>query len=128
MIDISHKKIVQKGEHLLWEGYCSKKGYAIARRQEKTMLVHRIIWENQHGPIPDNMWLVNQCGHKNCVRTAHWKLVPKGQGNGKRKPFPGRYSEEVKEKARQMRNEGMSYQQVSAELGPSIDTISRWCE
>lgn len=52
----------------LWQG-STLDGYgSIWLGGGKTGLVHRLVWEEGHGPIPEGMMVLHSCDVRNCVR------------------------------------------------------------
>ena len=125
-MDIFHPKIETRHGCMLWTGHKTVAGYARARVNNELTLLHRYFYEKQHGSIPEGYRLLNKCGKKHCIRPNCWKLTQNGHGAKKGKFV--RYGAEIKQKALEMRESGMSYRKISAELGPGPDTISRWCD
>lgn len=60
----------------LWQGPLNQSGYA-CRRPEKgtTTLVHRWLYEQLVGPIPDGLPLDHLCRVRRCVNPAHLEPV-----------------------------------------------------
>lgn len=65
----------------LWPGAVTKSdrpgggGYAIARVDGKTRLLHRAMYEHHVGPIPDGATLDHLCRVRHCVNPAHLEPV-----------------------------------------------------
>lgn len=72
------------GDCLLWTGTAlMPDGYARFTYRGKKQLVHRVVWEDANGPIPDG-WQVDHvaargCRHRNCVNIDHLEAVPPGE-------------------------------------------------
>jgi hypothetical protein len=76
---------------LLWEGWFKGNGYAGIQRDGKSVYVHRLVWEEAHGPIPDGMHVLHRCDVRLCVNIDHLFLgtrldnmqdmAAKGRGN-----------------------------------------------
>lgn len=58
-----------------WQGYLSPDGYGrILNVKGKTQIPHRIVWELEHGPIPDGMVIMHKCDRPCCCNPAHLQL------------------------------------------------------
>lgn len=70
------RQVDRTGDCWLWTGNASLGGYGSIgvspeRRRE---LVHRVVWELTHGPIPEDRHVSRLCGQKLCVRPSHLQL------------------------------------------------------
>lgn len=64
------------GNCWVWTGYLLPYGYgAYTGYSGKTRRVHRIAWELENGPIPDDRELDHICRNRACVRSSHLRLV-----------------------------------------------------
>src|SRR4051794_31357857 len=54
-----------------WTGYCNSRGYGEAMIERRHVRVHRVAWEAEHGPIPDDMLLCHRCDNPPCCNPAH---------------------------------------------------------
>lgn len=74
---------------LVFQGATNSKGYG----QIGTMLAHRFVWEEQHGPIPDGLTIdhvkARGCTDKRCLNTAHMQVVTRSE-NSRRRYHPER--------------------------------------
>lgn len=61
---------------VLWDRSLSDKGYALVRHAGKTVRVHRLTYEETHGPIPDAHDVHHVCGSKNCINPDHLAAIP----------------------------------------------------
>lgn len=55
----------------LWRGTVSSRGYGRVGRR----YVHRLVYEWEHGPIPEGLTIDHLCGVKVCVNPAHLEAV-----------------------------------------------------
>jgi hypothetical protein len=59
---------------LLWEGAVSRYGYGHIRRGGKDIVLHRMVWEEANGPIPDDLHVLHNCDVPACVNLNHLRL------------------------------------------------------
>lgn len=59
-----------------WQGRCIKDGYGVRwdKTNRRKILVHRWIWEQMHGPIPEGMVVMHLCDNPPCFRYDHLRL------------------------------------------------------
>jgi HNH endonuclease len=50
-------------------------GYGRARFKRYRQLVHRIIWEHTHGPVPEGLQIDHLCKNRACCNTDHLRVV-----------------------------------------------------
>lgn len=60
----SHKRRVIKGDYETTR----------VKRYGRYMLLHRWIFEEMHGPIPDNMVILHKCDNSLCINPEHMEL------------------------------------------------------
>jgi len=58
----------------LWAGTFYPTGYGVIRVSGRNMRAHRVSWELEHGPIPDDQWVLHRCDVRACVRPDHLYL------------------------------------------------------
>lgn len=56
---------------LLWEGAVSRYGYGHVRRGGKDIVLHRLVWEEANGSIPDGLHVLHRCDVPSCVNINH---------------------------------------------------------
>lgn len=55
-----------------WQAFKNSKGYGCFRRRDNgSMLAHRIAWELVNGPIPAGMQALHVCDNRACVKPGH---------------------------------------------------------
>ena len=60
----------------LWTGSLDSSNYGKVKIRNRTIIIHRYVYEFFHGPIPDDLTVDHLCaGHRNCVNPAHMELV-----------------------------------------------------
>lgn len=60
---------------LEWTGYRMPDGYGQMGVGGRMVLVHRAVWEEAEGPIPNGLHLHHRCGNKACGNRAHLALL-----------------------------------------------------
>jgi hypothetical protein len=46
-------------------------GYGYVRSGARRVLVHRLSWEREHGPIPPGLCVLHECDNPPCFNTGH---------------------------------------------------------
>jgi hypothetical protein len=59
----------------VWIGEHKQDGYGRARFQGRKQLVHRIVWEYKHGPVPEGLQLDHLCRNTACCNPDHLRAV-----------------------------------------------------
>jgi len=55
-----------------WPRYRDRKGYGIKRFGKRgKQRVHRLAWEETHGPIPEGMHVLHHCDNPPCYEVEH---------------------------------------------------------
>ncbi len=86
------KRTMSVGECLLWAGPVNEHGYGVVGDSKAAVrgYVHRLVWEQVHGPIPEGMVLdhvchgpgceaKSQCLHRRCLNLRHLRLVTRSE-------------------------------------------------
>lgn len=68
-------------ECILWEGGVTDRGYGQRRHDGKPVYVHRLAWEQQRGPIPDDMTIDHLCRVKTCINVDHMEVVTRAENS-----------------------------------------------
>ena len=59
----------------LWTAACSHNGYGIVWADAKLKYAHRVVYENERGPIPKGLDLDHKCRVRSCVNPEHLEPV-----------------------------------------------------
>lgn len=62
------------GPCIEWTGATNGAGYGVRRINGRNVLVHRYVYEQECGPIPDGLELRHTCDNPPCYNTEH--LIP----------------------------------------------------
>ncbi len=68
-------RVVTIGECWLFQGATGANGYGVVNTYEGTRLAHRVMWEAEHGPVPNGLELDHLCRVRACVNPAHLEPV-----------------------------------------------------
>lgn len=63
----------------IWEGAKTDRGYAVVYVSRRARKLHRVLWEREHGPVPEGYELDHLCFTHPCVRLDHLECVTKGE-------------------------------------------------
>ena len=69
---------------ILWQGAKTSKGYGSIQVRGREVAVHRVAYEEAHGPIPDGMMVDHRCYSRSCVNTQHMRVVTRAQNGQNR--------------------------------------------
>ncbi len=59
----------------LWTGTILSSGYGQVKIRGRRYLAHRWVYEQEVGPIPEELEIDHLCGQKACVRPSHLEVV-----------------------------------------------------
>jgi len=59
----------------IWTGAVNHNGYGVVKHEGKLKRVHRVIYEQTNGKIPDKMVLNHLCRVRNCVNIEHLEVT-----------------------------------------------------
>jgi hypothetical protein len=66
----------------LWSGSVDSSGYAKIKMRQRTLIVHRYVYEALVGPIPTDMTIDHLCDrHRHCVNPAHFEVVSRTENS-----------------------------------------------
>lgn len=66
--------IDEKECHICISHSCNGNGYPYLRRNNKSIKMSRILWEEKYGPIPKKMQVCHKCDTPACINTDHFFL------------------------------------------------------
>lgn len=73
-------KMERDGDCLLFTGSTlTNSEYGIIFYKGKRVPVHRAVWEEVNGPIPEGMTLDHACERQRCVNVLHLQVVTRGE-------------------------------------------------
>lgn len=118
---------------LEWGGPRLPKGYGTLRVEEgKKVYIHRAVWENAHGPIPEGLVVMHICDNPPCYRLSHLKLgtysdntqdmLTKGRAGVQGVKHPNAKLTEAQ--VRSIRADTRSQQRIASEYGLSQARVS----
>lgn len=58
----------------LWIGSCIPAGYGHVTVDCQSYYTHRLAYELEYGPIPDEGWIMHRCDNPPCCRPSHLKV------------------------------------------------------
>ncbi len=66
-----------RGPCYVYRGTKTPKGYGQASIGNKSVLIHRLAWVRQRGPIPEGLEIDHQCRNRACCNPDHLRVVTK---------------------------------------------------
>lgn len=88
--DAISARTAREGECIIWTGG-QVKGYGVLSSKQKSVYVHRYVWERSNGPIPDGAVVDHLCYNTLCVRVDHLRLATTAE-NGRNRSGPSSIS------------------------------------
>ena len=76
---IKNKVITNPGGCWEWQGATYDSGYGLVYDGNKNSAVHRTVYKETYGEIPDDMVVMHTCHNKSCCNPEHLKLGTKSQ-------------------------------------------------
>lgn len=116
-----------------WQGYINQAGYGQVRFQGHVYLAHRLSYEANVGPIPDDLFVCHECDNKPCVNPNHLFLGTAADNThdmmakdrhavGERSGM-AKLTEEQVRLIRQLKLDGISYRNLAQQFGVTIHNI-----
>lgn len=75
-----------------WTGHTNTGGYGQIGEGTRDLLVHRIVCEMAHGPIPDGYEVDHLCKVRHCCNPFHLEAVPKAENNRRSNSISARHA------------------------------------
>jgi hypothetical protein len=72
---IRSKVVIADNGCWLWTGAVQSRGYGSIGLHGRSLLVHRLAYEQAHGPVPFGMQVDHLCRVKRCCNPAHLEAV-----------------------------------------------------
>lgn len=118
------------GDCLLWKLGCIK-GHPSGRWQGKSVLIRRVLWEQQHGPVPAGKVLRCTCGHAACLNIEHcqpmtYRAIAKIDGAAGKMSGPVR-SAKIAAKKRASKQAKITQEDAQA-IRASNETLQTWAD
>lgn len=58
----------------IWQGYKDRDGYGLVRKSSRKV-AHRVVYEQEFGPVPEGKVLDHRCRRRACVNPMHLEPV-----------------------------------------------------
>jgi len=130
------------------QGRCNNSGYVMAYASgfPKGVGAHRLAWIRAHGPIPDGLHVCHKCDNRKCVNVEHlflgtardnvrdcrakgraYTVETQYKARGERVPH-AKLTEGWVRAGRALRELGLTYAEIAAELGVHKMTVYDFCK
>ncbi len=112
-----------------WKGHLETCGYGAVHFLGKTKRLHRFIWEQLKGSIPNDAHVLHKCDNRKCINIDHLFLGTH-QDNMKDMVIKKRHKHKLSEQDMKiivkLKKEGVTYKNIAHQLNVSQPNISYW--
>jgi hypothetical protein len=113
-----------------FQGDISPKGYGrvyvrcsgYGAKDHRKRYAHRVAWERERGPIPDEMTIHHVCENRRCVNVDHMELLTRREHQGERH---GVLTQALADQIRDLCRAGWQHADVGAAFGVSRSQTGR---
>lgn len=77
--DLLRGRTHAEGSCVIWDGRVNDHGYGVASFHNHFSRVHRVVWEEEHGPVPAGAVIDHLCFRRSCVNVEHMRLLTNTQ-------------------------------------------------
>ena len=112
-----------------WQGTLDSEGYGRVTRNGRGFRAHRVVWEQEFGPIPDGLMVLHHCDNRSCVRLDHLYLGTQTQNmrdRSERHPGWAGHRHYSAEELVELVEAAGSIRAAADQIGVSSRTLSRW--
>lgn len=76
-IDSIRERLIERPDTgcLIWPEYRDRFEYGTVGYKGRKRIVHHLLWEAEHGPVPDGMELDHTCEYNSCANLNHLEPV-----------------------------------------------------
>jgi hypothetical protein len=77
LVDRVMRKTELRGACIAYTGPTEREGYGIVTHGRRQLMVHRVVWQAEHGSIPADFVVHHRCRTKTCVALDHLDAMPR---------------------------------------------------
>lgn len=105
----------------IWQWQTNDGGYAKGRVDGEYGLVHRLLYQRKHGPIPDNLPLDHLCEVRPCINPEHLEVTTSKENNRRGKAT--RLNPELIPRIWQLELAGVNRAQIARQLNITLGQV-----